>query len=189
MTSRDTILTINRAIDILLTFFNTVVAIALLIAPWYKVTEDTDFHGCTLAAGTVLAPFASGLCTYDSFYDLPVDGSKWEMVYIYGVVFLSFNFVATLMVVYESVNHGVREWDNANTASFIFNIVSFVIAVLIQVETSTITKPLHLKNETAQVMVIIALVVCALRTLMLSWFMYETYHNDRRGFFGTGSHM
>lgn len=181
---------INRFIDISLTFFNSLVALMLLTAPWYKIVaaNGETFQGCHLAKGTVLAPFTSGLCTFESFEELPLGGDKWATMHSYCITYLTIALLVSSLIGYESVVHGLRKWNNTNTLSFVLNIVTIIIHAIILVESGNVPKPVHIANELATTLITSALVVSCIRVLVLGWLMYHTYTHDRvnGGFFGTG---
>lgn len=182
---------INRFIDVSLTFFNSLVALVLLTAPWYKLTQDTTFQGCALKKGTVLAPFVSGVCDYDTFSELPDGGNKWDTMHNYCIVYLVFALAISSLVGYESVVHGIRKWNNTNTLSFVLNMVMLIIQSMILIENGNVKKPQHIEDELATSLITAALVITCIRVPMLGYFMYHTYTYDRKngGYFGTGSSM
>jgi hypothetical protein len=178
---------INRFLDLGLTFFNTIVALLLLTAPWYKITADETFQGCLITRGTVIAPFASGLCEFESFSDLPDGGDKWSVMHAYCIVYMTIALAISVLVGYETVMYGLRSWSNANTLSFVLNIVLLIVQSIILIEDGNLVKPTHLANETAETLILIALVTTCIRVPMLGWFMHQTYNGDKTGYFGTGS--
>lgn len=187
---------INRFVDLSLTFFNSLVALMLLTAPWYKVTLTLSgndlFHGCALTRGTVIAPFASGICDFDTMTGLPGDdGAKWSTMHSYVISYLTFALLISSFVGYEATVYGLRKWNNANTISFVLNFVTLILQAMILVEAGSVSKPKHIENELAVTLITAALVISCIRIPVLGWFMHYTFYNDRAngGFFGTGSHV
>lgn len=181
---------LNRFVDMALTFFNSLVALMLLTAPWYKLTQKETIQNCELKRGTVLAPFASGLCEYDSFADLPNGGEKWNTMHKYCITYLVFALLISSLVGYEGVVHGLRKWNNANTLSFALTFVMLIIQSMIMIEAGNVVKPVHIEDEFATTLITVALVFTCVRIPMLLYFMYQTYTYDRKngGYFGTGSY-
>lgn len=187
---------INRFVDISLTFFNSLVALMLLTAPWYKITLDLAgadlFHGCALTRGTVIAPFASGICQFDTMTGLPGDeGKQWKTMHNYVITYLAFALLISSFVGYESTVHGLRKWNNANTLSFGLNFVTLILQTMILIEEGSISKPKHIENELATTMIIAALAMSCIRIPVLGYFMYHTYNFDKEngGYFGTGGRV
>lgn len=185
---------LNRFIDLGFTFYNTLTALMLLTAPWYKLTQDVTFQGCPLSRGTVLAPFASGMCDTDTFKELKDGGDKWGTMHTLCIIFMTLTLITSCLVGYESIEHGFRKWENGNTLSFTINLFLIVVLAVMLGGIGSVPKPEHIENELATIMTIIAMVLSCLRVPMLGVFMYHTYHDPNRqkgegGYFGTGAYI
>lgn len=181
---------INRFVDISITFFNSLVALMLLTGGWYKVTLDSVFNGCTLTRGTIIVPFASGICEFDTMTDLPGDqGKKWATMKNFVITYFAFSIVISSLVGYESVVYGIRKLNNANTISFVLNLVSLIIQSMVLIEAGKIDKPEHVSNEIAVTLITAALAMSCVRVLVLGWFMYHQKKTNPIGIFGTGSRV
>lgn len=179
---------INRIVDITITFLNSLVALLLLTAPWYKITLDTVFNGCNLTRGTVIAPFSSGICNYESLASLPLEqGKHWTTMYNYSMTYFIFAVIISSLVGYEVVVFGIRKLNNANTISFVLNLISVIIQSMILIEVGNVIKPAHVSNEIALTFISVALGLSCVRVLALGWFMYHQRQTEPIGMFGTGA--
>lgn len=190
------IVSINRYVEMALVFFNSMVALMLLTSPWYIITGTTDAklmqNGvamCTFPPGTVIAPFASK-CANVGFTELDDGGDKWSSIHIYAWVYLALALLASCLIGYEVVTHGVREWKDANTIGFAVQLGMLVIQILIMTGSGDAVKPTPASSvdaSTAETLVVTAVALSSARVAMLVLFMYVTYRYNPRGTFGTGS--
>ena len=89
---------LNKLVDMTFAFINTLMALFLVVGPWFRVTADGTYLGCPLTRGTVIVPFSSGLCQYDSFSDLPDGlGAKWASLENTVIVFFVFSIISSLL--------------------------------------------------------------------------------------------
>jgi hypothetical protein len=191
---KSTIVALNRYLDMALIYFNAMVALMLLVAPWYIMIEDgalmqDGVEKCKLPAGTVIAPFASK-CDNVAFIDLLDGGAVWNSLHIYSFIYLGLALLASCLVGYEVISHGVREWRDANTIGFAIQIVMLVMQILIMTKADKAVKPTPeaaVDGSTAEILIITAVVLSSLRVATLMFFMYLTYRYNPRGTFGTGS--
>ena len=190
------IVSLNRYIEMALVFFNSMVALMLLTAPWYIVTGHTNAKLmqdgaalCEFVPGTVIAPFASK-CNNVAFPELNDGGDIWANLHIYSYVYLGLALLASCLIGYEVVIHGVREWKDANTIGFAVQLGMLVIQVLILVESGKAVKPTPasaVDASTAETLIITAVALSSVRVAALMFFMYITFRYNPRGTFGTGS--
>lgn len=177
---------INRFLDMGLVFFNSLVALMLLTAPWYMITADGQYYDCEVKAGTVIAPFESKFCGL-YLEETPVDGEEWTQLYGFVWAYFIVAVITTALLGFEIFKNRVRSWDNANTASFALNIGMMVIQALILRTSNKIHKPAGIEDSTARTLIILSLVLTIFRSIMLMAFMYRVVTTAPRGFFGTGS--
>lgn len=186
-----TIVALNRYVEMSLVFFNTLVGLMLLTAPWYIVENDTTFNeakmgGCTVLKGTVLAPFVSKPCG-TAFVDIVDGGKGWSDMHIYVWVYFGLALLGSAIIGFEVVKHGVRDWSDANTIGFAVQLVLVIIQSIILVKSGDLVKPADVDASTADILIITAVVLSAARVVMLGFFMYVTKRFAARGYFGTGS--
>lgn len=183
---KDRAVALNRYVEMGLVFFNTMVALMLLTAPWYYVEKDTTFPDdtCHVSAGTVVAPFVSRFCDHD----LTVIDSEWKNLHIFVWVYFGLALVSSAIIGYEVVTHGVRQWNDANTIGFAVQLGLLVIQVIIMIKSGTAHKPDHSDNSTARNLIITAVSLSSARLFFLIGFMYLTLTYSPRGFFGTGAY-
>ena len=196
---KPTIVALNRYVEMALVFFNSMVALMLLTAPWYIITGTTGKAeiagaGCDFGVGTVIAPFASK-CGNVAFTDLSDGGDIWSSLHIYSFVYLGLALLASCLIGYEVVTHGVREWKDANTIGFAVQLGMLVIQILIMTESDKAIKPtpkgddvVEVDASTAETLILTAVILSSLRVAALMFFMYLTYRYNPRGTFGTGSY-
>lgn len=186
------IIAINRYVEMSIVFFNTLVSLMLLTAPWYIVKHDTLFEqagqNCIISKGTVLAPFVSEPCG-TAFTDLLDGGKGWSDMYNYVWVYFLLALLSSAIITYEIIKYGVREWNDANTIGFVVQLVLIIFQSIIVVQTNKLVKPGNVNASTAETLIMIALPLSAIRIIMLGFFMYITKRYNPRGFFGTGSYV
>jgi hypothetical protein len=185
------IVVLNRFVEMALVFFNTLVALMLLTAPWYIVENDTAFKevamDCVVPSGTVLAPFASKPCG-TAFTDIIDGGKGWSDMHVFVWVFFSLAILCSTLIGYELIKHGVREWSDANTIGFVVQLALVAIQSVILEKSGSLVKPANADASTAEILIIAALVLSVFRLLMLGFFMYITKKYNPRGHFGTGGY-
>lgn len=186
----DFVVAINRYVEMTLVFFNTLVALMLLTAPWYFVEDNTVFPvngnpNCEISSGTVIAPFTSSPCGV-MFTELDEGGAEWHNLHIYVWIYFVFAMIASTIVGYEIVHFGVRAWNNANTIGFIVQLGLLVVQSLILISSDKARKPHGVDDSTARTLTILALSLSSVRLAMLSFFMFITFRYNKRGFLGTG---
>ena len=180
----------NRFLDACIVVTNGMVSLVLLSAPWYKMTQDETFQGCALTKGTVLAPFSSGLCNYDSFFDLPNGGDNWSRMYSWVWIYTGLSIVVMTILGFKIATNTFGQWDNANAISFALNFAVLVILSIILGNADVVEKPLNADNATSKIAIITALVLTVLRLPMLAYHMYAIKtRGDARGYFGTGARV
>lgn len=187
-----TIITLNRYVEMAIVFFNTLVGLMLLTAPWYIVENDATFKeiamDCVVTEGTVLAPFVSKPCG-KAFTDIADGGKGWSDMHIYVWVYFGLALLGSAIIGYEVVKHGVREWNDANTIGFAVQMVLVIIQSIILAKSGELVKPDKVDASTAEILIITAVVLSAVRIVMLGFFMYITKKYAARGYFGTGSYV
>jgi hypothetical protein len=185
------VVALNRYVEMALVFFNTLVGLMLLTAPWYIVENDATFTevsmGCVVPEGTVLAPFVSKPCG-KAFTAIAAGGKGWSDMHIYVWVYFGLALLGSALIGYEVVKHGVREWNDANTIGFVVQLALVVIQSLILAKSGSLVKPSSVDSSTAEILIITAVVLSALRLSMLGFFMYITKKYNPRGYFGTGAY-
>jgi len=189
--SEDAILTaVNRFFDATTVIINAMISLVLLSAPWYRLTADETFEGCTLTKGTVLAPFSSGLCTYDSFFDLPQGGDHWARMFMWVWVYTALSLFVLGLLTFKAATNTFGQWDNANTISFVLNFAVLVILSIILGNADVVAKPENVDNATSKTAIIVALVLTVLRLPLLAYHMYIIKERgNARGYFGTGARV
>lgn len=186
----DGIVMVNRYVEAALVFFNTIVSLMLLTSPWYIIENDTVFppgSTCTITSGTVIVPFISEFCD-KSLTTLPGDdGKDWKHLHAFVWVYFVLAIISSIIIIYELVQNGVRQWDNANTAGFSIQVVLIIFQSLILSYSNNALKPLQTDDSTARILTITAIVLSTLRAACLMFFMYITKKYNPRGRWGTGS--
>lgn len=179
----------NRLTDLGLAYLNGFISLMLLTAPWYKVTSDTMYHNCMLSKGTVIAPFASGLCTYDSFFDIPEDGDKWNRAYIFCWLYFLFSIGLCMFAGFEAYRYGVRPWKKGLVISFATNLSVLLLQVIIFATVNRVMTPDNNENVTARTVIILGIAFTTLRLPVIGYFMYlnnKDVINSSVGKFGSG---
>jgi len=180
----------NRFFDTCIVVTNSMVSLVLLSAPWYKMTQDETFEGCLLTRGTVLAPFSSGLCAYDTFFDLPNGGDNWSRMYTWVWIYAGLSLIVLSILGFKIATNTFGQWDNANAISFALNFAVLVILSIILGNADVVNKPVNADNATSKIAIITALVLTVLRLPMLAYHMYAIKtRGDARGYFGTGARV
>jgi hypothetical protein len=186
------IIALNRYMEMSLVFFNVLVALMLLTAPWYIVENSTTFNavndGCAIPEGTALAPFVSKPCG-KAFTVLLNGGKEWRDMHVYVWVYFVLAIICSAIIGYEVVKHGVREWSDANTIGFVVQLILLIIQSIILITSADLVKPENVNASTAEILIITAVVISSVRIVMLGFFMYITKKHAPRGFFGTGSYI
>lgn len=186
------VVALNRYVEMALVFFNSMVALMLATAPWYIITgtmNATIGTQCTFPPGTVIAPFTSK-CANVAFTELDDGGDKWSNLHIYVMVYLGMALLASCIIGYEVVTHGVREWKDSNTIGFAVQLGILVLQILILVSADEAPKPVpasSVDDSTATTLIITSLVLSSVRIAALVLFMYVTYRYRPKGTFGTGA--
>lgn len=182
----ETVVALNRYVEMGLVFFNTMVALMLLTAPWYLVEKDTHFptSNCTVKAGTVVAPFISKFCGED----LTVVDSEWKNLHVFVWVYFGLALLSSAIIGYEVIKHGVRQWNDANTIGFAVQVGLLVIQIIILIKGGDAHKPASSDDSTAKNLIITAVALSSARVAALIFFMYLTFTNAPRGVFGTGAY-
>jgi hypothetical protein len=186
----DSIIALNRYVEMALVFFNTMVALMLLTAPWYIVTSMSIFPlggMCEIPSGTVIAPFASKFCDKD-MTTLIDGGSTWKELHVFVWVYFVLALLSSGVIGYEIVKHGIRDWKDSNTVGFVVQIALIVIQSLILIKSNDAVKPEHVDDSTARVLTITALSLSCVRAVLLVLFMYVTFKYNKRGYLGTGAY-
>lgn len=173
-------LLVHRMMDVILSIINVIFAVILLVAPWYKVTLDTLFHKCLLPRGTLISPFFSGLCEIDTFFMLPEVGSEWNLLHNLCIVYVSISMFTVVGVAYEAIQHGMRELNHANKLSLLFTIIMLTLQIVILSKASDISKPEHVENELAPILLITGIVISSVRIPMIFWIMKKMYDDPER---------
>jgi hypothetical protein len=184
---QDSVVAINRYIEMGLVYFNTIVALMLLTAPWYLVENDTTFNGCVISEGTVIAPFLSKFCGKELATLPGAAGKDWKTLHVFVWVYFALALLSSAIIGYEFVHNGVRKWSNASTIGFCLQVCLIVFQSLVLVESDSAVKPDGVDDSTARILVITAIVLSSLRIATLGFFMYVTRKYAPMGRFGTGS--
>lgn len=186
-----TVVALNRYVEMALVFFNTLVGLMLLTAPWYIVENDAHFKevsaSCVVPEGTALAPFVSKPCN-KAFTAILHGGKGWSDMHIYVWVYFGLALLGSALIGYEVIKHGIREWNDANTIGFAVQMALLVIQSVIMAKSGSLVKPEHVDASTAKILIITAVVLSSLRVVMLGFFMYITKKYNARGYFGTGAY-
>ena len=190
---KDSIVALSRYVEMALLYFNSFAALMLLTASWYQVDNAVEFpagSGCIIPAGTVIEPFLSKFCEKE-LTTLVDGGSDWERVRVYVWVYFAFVLLASALIGYEVVTHGIREWKNANIIGFLVQLVLIIAQALILTTSDSAPKPDGVDNSTARILIILALSLSIVRIVVLGVFMYVTrkYIRPYRGAVGTGSYI
>jgi cytochrome bd-type quinol oxidase subunit 1 len=188
---KDGVVAVNRYIEMALVFFNTMVALMLLTAPWYIVEQNSvdvfpPGSDCTTVLGTAISPFVSEFCDGSSLGSLADGGSVWKSLHVFCWVYFVLALLASAIIGYEVVKHGVREWNDANTVGFAVQVGLVIVQSLILVNSDSAVKPHHTDDSTARILTLTAVALSSARCVMLGMFMYVTYKYNKRGHFGTG---
>ena len=153
---------INRFVDMSLVFFNSLVALMLFTAPWYIVNSDTEFPaGCALTKGVVIAPFSSEFCGV-SMTSMELGGDTWTTMYFFVVAYLIISLAMSVVIGYEVVTHGVRQWNDANTIGFALNVVLLIVLSFVLAKSNSVVKPSTVRDATARTLTTLALVLVCL---------------------------
>lgn len=186
-------ISLNRYVDMSLVFFNSFVALIMLVGPWYICEYEVTFpegSDCVIPAGTVVVPFVSTFCDKE-LKAMEVGGDEWADMFVYVFVYFVVALLSSSVVCYEVVSFGIRQWSNANTLGFAMQLGLLIIQTIILIKSDALVKPEGVDDTTAQVLVTAAVALSAARIVTLAFFMYLTkrYNNGTGSWLGTGAYI